>query len=156
MEASMSTTRGGLRRRMGRAIALGFVLATSAAVAVPTAPANPYDANGSTYALVSYSGGVLTGTNVQGRTFSAEIDQTTWLRSAATDLFPNDPIRPCQALAEDYNAALAIGFGDGGVSVSAAITSLADAGCNARVIGAVQSTNPLLPPNPVRSFQPVP
>jgi hypothetical protein len=141
---------------MGRAVALGFVLATSAVVAVPAAPANPFDANGSTYALVSYADGVLAGTNLQGRTFSAEIDQTTWLRPAVTDLIPTDPIRPCQELAEDYNAALVIGLGDGGASVSAAITSLADAGCNARVIGALQSTNPLLPPNPIRSFQPVP
>ncbi len=156
MEAHMSTTGGGLRRRTGRAIVLGFVLATTTALAVPTAPASPYDANGSTYALVSYSDGVLTGTNDQGRTFGAEIDQTTWLRPAVSDAFPTDPIRPCRELAQGYNAALTVGFGDGGASVTAAITSLADAGCNARVIGAVQSTNPLLPPNPVRSFQPVP
>ena len=141
-----------------RALALTAVgvMAAVAAVAVPIAPASPYDANGSTYALVSYADGTLAGTNLQGRTFSAEIDQTTSLRPAMIDLFPNDPIRPCQELAEDYNAALGIGLSDGGASVSAAITSLADAGCNARVIGAVQSTNPLLPPNPVRSFQPVP
>ena len=136
----------GLRRRIGRAVVLGLVLATSAAL-------RPYDANGSTFALVSYSDGVLAGTNAQGRTFSADIDQTTWLRPAALDLIPNDTVLPCQELAEDYNAALGIGLGDGGASVSAAITSLADAGCNARVTGAVQSTNPLLPPSPIRSFQ---
>ena len=72
---------------------------------------------------------------------------------AALDLIPNDTVLPCQELAEDYNAALGIGLGDGGASVSAAITSLADAGYNARVTGAVQSTNPLLPPSPIRSFQ---
>lgn len=136
----------GLRRRIGRAVVLGLVLATSAAL-------RPYDANGSTFALVSYSDGVLAGTNAQGRTFSADIDQTTWLRPAALDLIPNDTVLPCQELAEDYNAALGIGLGDGGASVSAAITSLADAGYNARVTGAVQSTNPLLPPSPIRSFQ---
>ena len=144
------------RRGMTGSLVIGLVVAI-AAVAAPTAPADPYDPNGSTYALVSYAGGVLTGTNLQGRTFSAAIDGTTSLRPAAVDHIPTDPLRPCRQLAADYNAALGAGLGDGGAGIQAAITSLAEARCNARVIGtAVVGGQPNLPPSPIRSFEPVP
>ena len=143
------------RRGVTGGLALGIVVAI-AAVAAPAAIADQYDPNGSTYALVSYDGGVLAGTNLQGRTFSAAIDSTTLLRAAAIDQIPTDPIRPCRQLAADYNNALVAGLGDGGAGIQAAITSLAAARCNARVVGPALTSTPVgLPPNPIRSFLPV-
>ena len=112
-------------------------------------------ADGSTYALTSFDGTSLLGLNDQGRTFTAQIAGSTTFKSAQLDKYsPGDPYKAaCGRAASDYNAALGVSTTDGGLALDSALSSLASLGCKARVL--LQPTDPYVPPNPVRSFQPV-
>jgi hypothetical protein len=149
----MTTTRNPSSSwRLGGIAALLVVCAAALAAIAPGAGAGN-GADGTTYVLTSYDGVRFLGLNDQGRAITASFANVSTLRPAQLDkYFPNDPLRAaCRPGAEAYNAAIAVGFGDGS-SVASAIDQLVSNGCKAKVSLDTRA----LPPNPIRSFQPVP
>lgn len=136
------------------AVALALTLIASLSVALAPVAQAGSGADGSTYVLTSFDGVSLLGLNDQGRTFTAAIASWTTFKAAQLDKYsPNDPYKAaCGAAAANYNGALLVATSDGGVALDSALTSLASLGCKARALLDTRS----LPPNPIKSFQPVP
>jgi hypothetical protein len=132
-----------------RSLALAGALVSSFVVAA--GPAAAGEANGSTYAFISFDGTDLMGLNNQGRTFSATYGSTTNFKLAVLDKYA--PTDPCREAAVGYNSYLAV---NDTVGFDGSLTSLANPSVNGIPTDPCHVKVLIDSSNTIKSFQPVP